>query len=494
MVAIDAEKDYYAILGIPASADDNEIKHAYRELARRHHPDTGGDPERFRQIQEAYEILRESQVRAAYDRQVEARRTSPGAALSWQLTLSRSQMQSMEAAQVFYLMIDINPQGNLQTSRLPLNLALVIDRSTSMRGVRIENVKTAALDLIESLQPDDRLSVIAFSDRAEVLSPSTAGVDKRMLRSAISAVQPGGGTEIFQGVQAGLEQIRRYGNERFINHLILLTDGRTYGDEAQSLAAAEGARAGKIGISALGIGDDWNDLFLDDLARKGGGISQYISSPSQIQQLLRDQIRGLSAVVSRSLSLVINVANSVRVQAAYRATPYMERLEFGDGRHFPLGNLRADEPITLMIEFVVMQPEAGERRLAQLNLEAESLDKSEQRIHLRRDVVMTFRTQPPEPTPVPSRLLNLLSRLSIFRLQEKAWEAVEAGDTQQATHLLQAAATRLFDMGYKDLAQAAMLEVGRISGGESPTMGGRKKLRYGTRSLSMPSGTGEIDV
>jgi hypothetical protein len=93
-----------------------------------------------------------------------------------------------------------------------------------------------------------------------------------------------------------------------------------------------------------------------------------------------------------------------------------------------------------------------------------------------------------EEQPVPPRLLNIMARLSIFRLQEHAWNALTAGESRRATQFLESAATQLFDLGYRELGQAAMLEVRRLQQGHDPSLEGRKKLRYGTRSLSIPAG------
>ncbi|OQA16086.1 MAG: hypothetical protein BWY63_02787 [Chloroflexi bacterium ADurb.Bin360] len=88
------------------------------------------------------------------------------------------------------------------------------------------------------------------------------------------------------------------------------------------------------------------------------------------------------------------------------------------------------------------------------------------------------------PVEAPGRLLNTLSRLSIFRLQERAWQALERGDVKQATHLLESAATRLFEIGHRELGQVALVEAERVQRGVEPTSRGRKQVRYGTRGLT----------
>jgi len=60
-------KDYYDILGIPKSASTDEIKRAFRKLAQEHHPDKGGDPEKFKEVNEAYQVLSDAEKRGQYD-------------------------------------------------------------------------------------------------------------------------------------------------------------------------------------------------------------------------------------------------------------------------------------------------------------------------------------------------------------------------------------------------------------------------------------------
>lgn len=478
-VTFDPERNYYASLGLSVEVDAEKIKHAYRNLARRYHPDSpNGDMEAFLLVQEAYEVLGDSALRRAYDQQ--RNRNIP---FVCETILSRTQLPALEIEQMLYLLLDIRPQQGLATVRQPLNLALIIDRSTSMRGARIENVKLAALDLVNSLQPQDRLALIAFSDRAEVLMPSTEVRNKVAFRSAISRLVPGGGTEIYQGLLSGLQEVRRHCTDSYISHVILFTDGRTYGDESQALAEARRAGAQNIGISALGIGEDWNDVFLDDLARAGKGTSAYIRTPSQVQKILRERIDELSTIVARGLRLKLTWNSSVRLCSISRVAPYLEMLDISTGEPLLLGDL-SGEPLIVLLELAVQQSQTGERHIVSLNLEDTGrLDGQSGCLH--QSISAQFVRGQPKQEPVPVRLLNALSHLSVFRLQERAWKALDSGNPVQATQLLEFTSIQLLNMGHRELSRAALLEAGRVAQGGAPTLGGRKKLRYGTRSLAI---------
>lgn len=489
MSDIDVEKDYYAILGVSRFATEEEIKSAYRALARRYHPDSRVEESAtalFHEIRAAYAVLSNPAMRRAYDRQRAEAGLSEESALSWEITPSRRQCSSLYEEQVLYLLIDIRPVPGAKSERLPLNLCLVIDRSTSMQGARLEHVKRAVYQIIDELCENDTLAVVAFNDRAEVILPSQPLVNRALAKAKVSTISASGGTEILKGMEAGLAEIEKRYGQRVISHLILLTDGRTYGDDERCIAAARRAGARRIGITAMGIGEDWNDTLLDQIAGQSGGISAYIASPRQVRALLRQEVCGRGRVFAQGLTLEIGCIEGVWVENAFRVAPYLDHLTLTDNT-VSLGALQADMPVAVLLEIGIAQKPPGEHRLLQLQLRGDIPSLRREGERLRRDIILTFTPDEPVPEVVPPAIVGALSRVTVYRMQERAWEMVERGETEEANRQLELIATRLFDLGEPRLARAVMLEAGRIAKGGAPTAKGRKEIKYGTRSLTIAS-------
>jgi Ca-activated chloride channel family protein len=488
-VSTEIEKDYYAVLGVSQSATDEEIRRAYRALARRYHPDSrteNAPTTLFHDVQTAYSVLSDPMQRRAYDRRRSEAGLDREAALHWDIYRSQSKLCSLYDEQVLYLLIQIKPALAAEGERLPLNLCLVIDRSTSMQGARLDNVKGAAHQIIDELHDDDTLAVVTFNDRAEVILPSRSHINRARAKAQISTIWASGGTEILQGIQVGLDEIGKHHSERVTSHLILLTDGQTYGDEKECIAEARQAGARHIGITAMGIGEDWNDALLDQVAAQSGGVSAYIASPGQVRSLLQQRVRGLGAVFAQGLKLSPRCTEGVWIESAFRISPYLDRLT-SEGGAINLGALQADAPVSVILEVGVAKRPPGEHRLVQLELAADvqSLGRADEK--LRRDVSITFTAEETEPEPVEPNILSALTKITVYRMQERAWDTLEQGDVDEASRQLELIATRLFDLGESRLARAAMLEAGRIAKGGAPTEKGRKEIKYGTRSLTIAS-------
>ncbi len=206
--------------------------------------------------------------------------------------------------------------------------------------------------------------------------------------------------------------------EDTISHVLLLTDGRTYGDEKLALAAAARVREDGIGISTFGIGEDWNDSFLDDLARQVVA-HHHIDSPSKVR-MLWEPGQGLGALVLHRTSAQVSTAPGVQLIESYRAAPTMEILQADAAGRLTLGGLSAGITVVLALVFSVAMTDTGPRRIARVTIEGEDMVKGTPAT-LWHDVWVTLRDDPCEGT-VPPRLVNTMRRLSIYRLQERAME------------------------------------------------------------------------
>jgi Ca-activated chloride channel family protein len=298
--------DYYATLGVTRNASQEEIKRAYFEAAQRLHPDKNtavGETEIFLEVQQAYETLSNAARRKKYDATLPPEEKS-ALPFSFKVYYSRPNLVRMQEAQMLYVLLEIAPQEKTdEIPAPPLNVSLVLDRSTSMKDEKMDVLKSAAIKVMRNLRTQDIFSVVTFSDRAEVLIPASYTYDKRKLESRIQMLQPSGATEIYQGLQAAYDEIQRnLGHDR-VDHIILMTDGHTYGDEKQCLELAELAAKQGIGISAMGIGKEWNDVFLDTLASRTGGSSRYISRTADIQNFLVEKFEALARTLADDVVL-----------------------------------------------------------------------------------------------------------------------------------------------------------------------------------------------
>ncbi|HEY9151500.1 MAG TPA: DnaJ domain-containing protein, partial [Anaerolineales bacterium] len=195
--------DYYTLLGVLRDASQEEIKHAYYEAAQRLHPDKNqadGETELFLEVQQAYEVLSNPKRRAQYDATLPKEETPPPF-FKYKVEYSRPNLVHLSESQLIYALLAIAPQNpDEKIPAPPLNLCLVLDRSTSMRGEKMDVVKAAASQLMQTLRPQDVFSVVAFSDRAEVIIPAAFQADRTKLQGRVQIMQTSGATEIYQGL------------------------------------------------------------------------------------------------------------------------------------------------------------------------------------------------------------------------------------------------------------------------------------------------------
>jgi Ca-activated chloride channel family protein len=291
-----------------------------------------------------------------------------------------------------------------------------------------------------------------------------------------------GGTEIFQGLQAGIEQTRTYLAPRLINHVLLLTDGHTFGDQDKSLSLAREVASEGIIISAMGLGQEWNDKFLDELARITGGSSSYINSANAVVRFLDTHVRNLSNVFADRVQLSIAPDPDVRLELAFKLTPSPQELDINQG-YIPLGGLQRGRNISVLMQFELPSDlHAGFRSIARLVVVGDILADRVRRFNALSDLSLEISPDQTNENP-PTAILDALGKLTLYRMQERAQDAVERGDVRQATRQLENLALRLQAMGETDLAQQALREAQQVAHTAALTDRGRKTLKYQTRHL-----------
>lgn len=492
-MAMNINFDPYSILGISRNANAEDIKRAHRRLAQRLHPDSNpnnpGATEQFQDITLARDLLLDPNMRRQYDDESARRQSGGDSYFTLRVTPSKRAVLPLPEEQIVYLLAEIFAAPRTENApkvETRLNLTLVLDHSNSMKGPRMERVKVAAQRLIEDMNPGDIISVVAFNDRASVIIPATPVDDKARLRARISVISPSGGTEIYQGLQAGYEEVKRYLGPRMVNHIILLTDGHTYGDQENCMELARNAADEGIAISAMGLGHDWNDDFLDKLAATTGGSSLYINSADVVMRFFKDHVRNLANAFAERMFLSVAPDPDVQFEMAFQLSPSPQPLIIDEGR-IPLTSLQPNRAISILMQFQLpanMVP--GFRTVARLVAGGDILQNEHQPFRAVSDISLEVTDKPAREDP-PNSIMEALSKLTLYRLQERAREALDNGNVAEATRRLENLATRLLEMGENNLAEQTMSEAKYIAHTQALSDKGRKTIKYQTRAL-MDSG------
>ena len=477
--------DLYATLGVGRQATTGEVEAAFAAWQARA---DGGEPftdEVWQRLRYAHEVLSNPQRRSLYDSLVAE---TAVAGLDLSLTVSAATLPLLDTPQIVSALVMLAARG-AAGARRPLNLGRVVDRCTSMRGERLEKVVAAVELLLDRLAPDDALALVSFSDRAEVVLPAAVlgatQADRdtaaawRDPRRRLRALAASGGTEIYQGLRAGLDEVARLAAEDRTGHLILLTDGHTYGDADHCLRLAAAAAARGIGITAFGLGADWNDTFLDALVAPSGGQSHYVETPGDVLPHLEQRLAGLGDSHARNVVLRHAWPGQVTLRAGFKLTPFPQPLP-AEANPIPLGDLEGRAPLSLLLEFVVAPLSVPARFRLPIELRYGRPEGGEASLSRAAQLVAQDGARDAAP---PAALIEAARRLNLYRMQEKAWEEAQSGQLDTAAARMRRLTARYLETGDLRLAQQAQLEAQRLGHLGTMSAEGRKVLKYGTRSL-----------
>lgn len=408
--------------------------------------------------------------------------------ISLNYELNKSCFFAGDQTQMMYLLIEAKPTNGQVKNQVPVNLCLVMDRSASMKGAKIENVKKAIINIIDRLTPHDFLSIVIFNENAEVIVPSQAVIDKDQLKEFVNQLRPEGGTAISSGMIEGLnETMKNLSNDK-INRMMILTDGQTYGDEESCYQLAAEAASKGISITALGVGDEWYEEVIDRIAIDNGGKSDYIETADDIFRIFESELQNIKNIVTKNNQLKLRFTAGLQPRKVCRVLPYISELDydsFSDSEiTINIGDLDRNEGQSILAEILLSPKQKGRFRISQAELTYDIPGENITQEKVRADIVAEFSKDEAACKNINPKVMNIVEKVSAYNIQTKALAQAATNDISGATIKLRAAATRLLDMGEIDLAEVAMKEADNLEKRGAMSSSGTKKLRYETRKLT----------
>jgi Ca-activated chloride channel family protein len=243
-----------------------------------------------------------------------------------------------------------------------------------------------------------------------------------------------------------------------------------------------------IVVNALGLGDDWNEDLLDDIAAASGGVADFIDSPDRIVEFFERAVKSMQDTVVQNAQIVLRLANGITPRQVWQVLPMISNLGYRPlsdrDVQVALGELEKGQPRSLLVELLVGPRPAGSYRLAQaeVSYDVPGLKLAGEKV--KADILLEFTADPAKSKHYDPAVMNIVEKVTAFKLQTRALEEAKMGNVAGASQKLRAAATRLLEMGEDELAKSALEEAENLEKSGQMSARGTKKLCYETRKLT----------
>ena len=204
------------------------------------------------------------------------------------------------------------PHANKE--RPAINVALILDKSGSMSGQKIADAKKASKMLVDRLNPNDIVSVIAYDNQPHVIVRAQPVRHPEMIKAQINQIQANGGTALYHGVETGARELQKFFTDNQVSRAILLSDGiANVGPSTPTDLAELGHRLANQGISVstIGLGLGYNEDLMARLANSSDGTHQFAESADDLAQAFDWQFGKMASVVANGTEVTINFADNV---------------------------------------------------------------------------------------------------------------------------------------------------------------------------------------
>ena len=399
-------------------------------------------------------------------------------------TLARPYLPATQTPQVAYVLIEIMPTAVTANVQMPVNVSFVLDRSGSMRGNKLRAMKAAVNLALDRLSDNDTVAIVLFNHEAGVLVPSQPAAGRDSIKRLVDGVRDEGGTKIGRAMAAGLGELTR-GPQGAVPRLVLLTDGETDKDERECLAMADQAGQAGVPISAFGVGNEWNDRLLTEIATRSRGEVEHLRKPEQIEDNFQAVVQQTQGAIFQNTSATVRLVAGVQARAAWQVVPLIKNLGYKPLAErsviVPLEQLEKDNRRVLLLELTVEPKPAGQYRIGQVEVTYDIPQLGIREEKERTDLILQVTEDQALTRQLNPQVMNIIEKVSAFKLQTRALDDIEAGNVAGATQKLQGAVTRLLNTGETELAQTVQQEVQNLEEQGQLSSEGQKTIRFGSR-------------
>ena len=210
---------------------------------------------------------------------------------------------------------------NNKAGRIPLNVSIVIDRSGSMQGIKLGNAKRAAKSIIDQLNAEDIVSIVIYDNDIDTIQGPLHVIDKEKIKAKIDLIAARASTNLWGGTEQGYSFVNRNFNPGFVNRVLLISDGLANVGVTDSTLIRIKVQKWKddqgISLSTFGVGLDYNETLMTDMAETGAGNYYFIDAPNKMTGIFNNELKGLLNVAAQNAELKIMLPKGVTVVKGY---------------------------------------------------------------------------------------------------------------------------------------------------------------------------------
>jgi Ca-activated chloride channel family protein len=248
-----------------------------------------------------------------------------------------------------------------------VDMVIVLDRSGSMKGRKINDTRQAVSHLLTSLTAGDRFALITYSDRVQKISglKHVTADHARQLKTLVSGIIAGGGTNLSAGLQTGIDVILAAPENGNAKKLILISDGlanKGITDSTRLGQMATVAVEEEFAISTVGVGNDFNEQLMTTIADRGAGNYYYLENPAAFAEVFQKEFFYTRATVATNVSISIPLGSGISM---VDAAGYPIIVEKNHAVFYP-GDLRAGQSRKLFLTLQVPTATTGNFELGRI--------------------------------------------------------------------------------------------------------------------------------